>query len=85
MTATNLARAILLKGRLLACTLAFSLQGGAGNSKLLNSTLELHDLSAHSLDSQLQVGTIPGLVASLSFVRTHEGISVTEPVKKLLR
>ena len=65
-------------------SLASSWQGGAGNAKLLNSTLELHDFSANSLDSQMHVGIIPCLVIPFSFVRTHEGISVTEPVKKLI-
>ena len=65
-------------------SLASSLQGGAGNPKLLNSTLEPHDFSAHSLDSQLHVGPIPCLVVRFSFVRTHEGIYVTEPVQKII-
>ena len=92
MTVTKLVRAILMSksecaqtmfccNREISLSLASSSQG---NSKLHNSTLDPNDFSAHNLDSQLHVGIIPCLVVRFSFVRTHEGISASEPVKKII-
>ena len=59
------------RNRNIAHSLESSLQGGAGNPKLLHSALELHDLSAHSLDRQLQVGTIPCFGGSFEPVKKY--------------